>query len=157
MPNKPLLRAASLIDRGTILMEPASVMPINHLSRGVMAAVAVMALTTFPIAAQPAPAAGESARVTAFPSSRDLSNMTTAGSYLAARHASADRDASAAAAFYRSALRTDPKNNELLDRAFIASVADGDMEEAVKLSERILVIDKTNRVIIPIRIIVKLA
>ncbi len=53
----------------------------------------------------------------AYPTARDLKAMTTAGSYLAARHASVERDASAAAAFYRSALRTDPKNNELLDRA----------------------------------------
>ncbi len=71
-----------------------------------------------------------------FPSSHDLKSLTTSGSYLAARHASVERDATSAAAFYRSALRTDPKNNELLDRAFISSVADGDIDEAVKLAER---------------------
>ena len=76
----------------------------------------------------------------------DLKSLTTSGSYLAARHASVERDAASAAAFYRSALRTDPKNNELLDRAFISSVADGDIDEAVKLADRILTIDKTNRV-----------
>ncbi|MEO6839246.1 MAG: tetratricopeptide repeat protein [Bradyrhizobium sp.] len=81
-----------------------------------------------------------------FPSSRDVKSLTTSGSYLAARHASVERDATSAAAFYRSALRTDPKNNELLDRAFISSVADGDIDEAVKLAERILTIDKNNRV-----------
>src|SRR6202012_2022743 len=81
-----------------------------------------------------------------FPSSRDLKGLTTAGSYLAPRHASGERDASSAAAFYRSALRSDPKNNELLDRAFISSVADGDIDEAVKLAEKILTIDKSNRV-----------
>src|SRR5476651_2274482 len=81
-----------------------------------------------------------------FPSRGDLKALTTSGSYLAARHASVERDASAAAAFYRSALRTDPKNNELLDRAFISSLADGDIEEAVKLADRILTIDKSNRV-----------
>src|ERR1700742_3189365 len=81
-----------------------------------------------------------------FPSSRDLKALTTSGSYLAARHASVERDASSAAAFYRSALRSDPKNNELLDRAFISSVADGDIDEAVKLAEKILTIDKNNRV-----------
>src|SRR6266852_2763057 len=64
----------------------------------------------------------------------------------AARHASVERDASSAAAFYRSALRTDPKNNELMDRAFISSLADGDIDEAVKLADRILAIDKSNRV-----------
>ena len=57
-----------------------------------------------------------------------------------------ERDASSAAAFYRSALRSDPKNNELLDRAFISSLADGDIDEAVKLADRILTIDKSNRV-----------
>src|SRR5437868_4224340 len=81
-----------------------------------------------------------------FPSGRDLKGLTTAGSYLAARHASVERDASSAAAFYRSALRTDPKNNELLDRAFISSLAEGDIDEAVKLADRILTIDKNNRV-----------
>src|SRR5690349_12834017 len=81
-----------------------------------------------------------------FPSKSDLKSLTTSGSYLAARHASVERDAASAAAFYRSALRTDPKNNELLDRAFIASVADGDIDEAVKLADRILSVDKSNRV-----------
>jgi tetratricopeptide (TPR) repeat protein len=81
-----------------------------------------------------------------FPTKNDLKLLTTSGSYLAARHAGVERDASSAAAFYRSALRTDPKNNELLDRAFISSVADGDIDEAVKLAERILTVDKTNRV-----------
>ncbi len=75
-----------------------------------------------------------------------MKGLTTAGSYLAARHASVERDATSAAAFYRSALRSDPKNNELLDRAFISSVADGDIDEAVKLADKILTIDKSNRV-----------
>ena len=81
-----------------------------------------------------------------FPTRDDLKSLTTSGSYLAARHASVERDAASAAAFYRSALRTDPKNNELLDRAFISSLADGDIDEAVKLADRILTIDKSNRV-----------
>src|SRR6202035_1453925 len=81
-----------------------------------------------------------------FPNSRDLKSLNTSGSYLAARHASVERDSNSAAAFYRSALRTDPKNNELLDRAFISSLADGDIDEAVKLADRILAVDKTNRV-----------
>src|ERR1700719_781379 len=81
-----------------------------------------------------------------FPTNHDLKSLTRSGSYLAARHASVERDASSAAAFYRSALRTDPKNNELLDRAFISSLADGDIDEPVKLADRILAVDKTNRV-----------
>src|SRR5476651_2232640 len=81
-----------------------------------------------------------------FPSRGDLKALTTSGSYLAARHASVERDASSAAAFYRAALRSDPKNNELLDRAFISSVADGNIDEAVTLADRLLTIDKSNRV-----------
>src|SRR5260221_5092935 len=81
-----------------------------------------------------------------FPTSHDLKSLTMSGSYLAARHASVERDSNSAATLYRSALRTDPKNNELLDRAFISSLADGDIDEAVKLAERILTVDKSNRV-----------
>src|ERR1700740_2122650 len=81
-----------------------------------------------------------------FPSSHDLKSLTMSGSYLAARHASVERDAASAATFYRSALRTDPKNNELLDRVFISSLADGETGEAHKLADRILAVDKTNRV-----------
>jgi tetratricopeptide (TPR) repeat protein len=81
-----------------------------------------------------------------FPNRNDLKMLTTWGSYLAARHASVERDAGSASAFYLSALRNDPKNNELLDRAFISSVADGNIDEAVKLAERILTTDKSNRV-----------
>lgn len=81
-----------------------------------------------------------------FPTPHDLKSLTMSGSYLAARHASVERDSASAAAFYRSALRIDPKNNELLDRAFISSLADGDIDEAVKLADRILTVDKSNRV-----------
>src|SRR3981081_2580234 len=110
-------------------------------------------IAAFPLAALAAPAslsaqtpdhpADNSAQ---FPSKGDLRSLTTSGSYLAARHANVERDSNSAATFYRSALRTDPKNNELLDRAFISALADGDIDEAVKLADRILTIDKANRV-----------
>ena len=96
-----------------------------------------------PVAAQTPDRPTETAQ---FPSAQDLRTMTTSGSYLAARQASVERDAMSAATFYRSALRTDPKNNELLDRAFISSLAEGDIAIAVKLADRILAIDKSNRV-----------
>jgi tetratricopeptide (TPR) repeat protein len=110
--------------------------------------IAVLAATALagsvPVLAQtPEHSADSSAQ---FPTKSDLKSLTTSGSYLAARHASVERDANSAAAFYRSALRTDPKNNELLDRAFISSLADGDIDEAVKLADRILTLDKANRV-----------
>jgi tetratricopeptide (TPR) repeat protein len=108
-----------------------------------VAAAASLALPSQLLAQTPDHQADNSAQ---FPNSRDLKGLTTSGSYLAARHASVERDASSAATFYRSALRTDPKNNELLDRAFISSLAEGDIDEAVKLADRILTIDKNNRV-----------
>src|SRR4051812_15967773 len=113
--------------------------------RWTVAAVAVtgMAVPGSVFAQTPDRPADNSAQ---FPSKGDLKSLTMSGSWLAARHASVERDASSAAAFYRSALRTDPKNNELLDRAFISSLADGDIDEAVKLADRILTIDKANRV-----------
>jgi tetratricopeptide (TPR) repeat protein len=117
----------------------------NRFNRWTFAAlsVAILAVPGSLSAQTPDHPADNSAQ---FPSSRDLKSLTTSGSYLAARHASVERDANSAAAFYRSALRSDPKNNELLDRAFISSVADGDIDEAVKLADRILTIDKSNRV-----------
>ena len=122
-----------------------TVMFSTRFNRWTIAAFAVAALAVpGSLSAQtPGHPADNSAQ---FPNSRDLKSLTMSGSYLAARHASVERDAASAATFYRSALRTDPKNNELLDRAFISSLADGDIDEAVKLADRILTIDKSNRV-----------
>ena len=76
----------------------------------------------------------------------NLSRTSASGSYLAARHAGGQRDAAAAAAYYRAALRSDPRNNELLSRTFLAVLANGDMEDAVRLAERVLQIDKNDRI-----------
>ncbi|NGX99407.1 MAG: tetratricopeptide repeat protein [Candidatus Afipia apatlaquensis] len=129
-------------------MEPASVILQRRFSRVAVATLAFASIlaSAGPLAAQTRTSASEDTKQGTYPSGRDLLGLTVSGSYLAARHASVDRDATAAAAFYRAALRSDPKNNELLDRAFIASLADGDIDEAVKLADRILTIDKNNRV-----------
>jgi tetratricopeptide (TPR) repeat protein len=74
------------------------------------------------------------------------SRTSVSGSFLAARHAGNERDAAAAAAYYRSALRGDPRNNELLGRAFLAVLANGEVEEATKLAERVIQADKNDRV-----------
>ncbi|MCK1515861.1 tetratricopeptide repeat protein [Bradyrhizobium sp. 190] len=117
----------------------------TRMNRWTFAAITLAALAApAAVLAQTPEHTGDSAAQ--FPSKADLKSLTTSGSYLAARHASVERDAASAAAFYRSALRTDPKNNELLDRAFISSLADGDIDEAVKLADRILTMDKANRV-----------
>jgi len=75
-----------------------------------------------------------------------FSRTSPAGSYLAARHAGGQRDAAAAAAYYRAALRGDPRNNELLGRTFLAVLANGEVDEGVKLAERVLQVDKNDRI-----------
>jgi tetratricopeptide (TPR) repeat protein len=80
------------------------------------------------------------------PTQQELSRLAPLGAYLAARHAGSDRDAAAAAAYYRAALRADPNNKELLDRAFISLLASGEVEEAVRLAEKIVQTDKTDRI-----------
>ena len=120
----------------------------RRFSRVAVATLGFVSVLAFsgPLAAQTRTSASEGAKPSVFPNSRDLIGLTVAGSYLAARHASVERDATAASAFYRAALRSDPKNSELLDRAFIAALADGDIDKAVKLADRILSVDKNNRV-----------
>jgi tetratricopeptide (TPR) repeat protein len=86
-----------------------------------------------------------SARAQAQP--RDgFSRTSSSGSYLAARHAGGQRDVAAAASYYRAALRADPGNNELLGRTFLAVLANGEVDEAVRLAERVLQIDKNDRI-----------
>jgi len=75
-----------------------------------------------------------------------FSRTSASGSFLAARHAGGQKDAAAAAAYYRSALRGDPRNGELLGRTFLAVLANGEVEEAVKLAERVLQVDKNDRI-----------
>ncbi len=80
------------------------------------------------------------------PSAHELSRLSMSGSYLAARHAGTQRDAGAAAAYYRSALRNDPKNTELLQLAFLSVLAEGDVEEATRLAEQVILIDRNDKV-----------
>jgi tetratricopeptide (TPR) repeat protein len=67
-----------------------------------------------------------------------------AGNYLAALIAGAERDTLAAATFFRETLRYDPRNPELIERAFVASLANGNMPDAFGLSERLLQRDANN-------------
>ena len=48
------------------------------------------------------------------------------GSYLAGRYAASERDAGSAALFFDKALKFDPANPELLERAIMSEVARGD-------------------------------
>ena len=69
---------------------------------------------------------------------------TQPGNYLSALIASADRDTLAAEVYYREALRADPRNPDLLERAFAAALSNGDEESADALGERLLIRDPGN-------------
>jgi tetratricopeptide (TPR) repeat protein len=69
---------------------------------------------------------------------------TQPGNYLSALIASADRDTPAAELYYREALRADPRNADLLERAFAAALSNGDESSANSLGERLLTRDPNN-------------
>ncbi len=66
------------------------------------------------------------------------------GNYLSALIASADRDTLAAEVYYREALRADPRNSDLLERAFAAALSNGDEQSANALAERLLMREPSN-------------
>ncbi|MCW5689293.1 MAG: tetratricopeptide repeat protein [Pseudolabrys sp.] len=84
--------------------------------------------------------------ISTLPSAHEIARTSISGAYLAARHAGVQRDASAASAYYRAALRNDPRNVELLERAFLSVLADGDVDEAIRLAERMIQHDRNDRI-----------
>jgi tetratricopeptide (TPR) repeat protein len=119
-------------DRHLIGASPVTVLSFGRCTAG-SAVAAFLAAAPFQIGAQPS-------------SALQSTNTSASGSYLAARHAGQQRDAAAAASYYRAALKRDPNNPELLDRAFLSFLVDGDVDEAVKFAERVAQADKNDRV-----------
>jgi tetratricopeptide (TPR) repeat protein len=66
------------------------------------------------------------------------------GNYLSALIASADRDTGAAEVYYKAALSADPRNPDLLERAFAAALSNGDEATAGALGEKLLQRDPNN-------------
>jgi tetratricopeptide (TPR) repeat protein len=66
------------------------------------------------------------------------------GNYLAARVAGEEHDTVAAATFFREALRFDPRNPNLIERAFVAAVSNGSMQDAFGLADRLIAHDPNN-------------
>ncbi len=60
------------------------------------------------------------------------------GAYLAGRYAASEHDAPSAALFYDKALKFDPDNPELLERAIMSEVAEGDLDGAAKHAEDLI-------------------
>ena len=71
---------------------------------------------------------------------------TLYGSYLAGGFAGASRDTKSAANYYLKALQKDPDNGVILERAFLLSLADGQVDKAADLAERIVDRDSGNRI-----------
>ena len=66
------------------------------------------------------------------------------GNYLSALIAGADHDTTAAATFFREALRFDPRNAQLIERAFLAALSNGNMLDAFTLADRLVARDPNN-------------
>ena len=62
---------------------------------------------------------------------------TTAGNYLAGRHAQAVREMASAIAFYAAVLAREPDNPDLLRRAFVIYLAEGRIADALALAPRL--------------------
>ena len=88
----------------------------------------------------------QSALATETPTTQDLVHATASGSYLAARHAGTERDSATAAAYYLNVLKSDPRNAELLSRAFLSVLTEGDIEEAGRLADRLVQVDRSDRI-----------
>ena len=75
---------------------------------------------------------------------QDEAADTLAGNYLSAIIADSQRDTAAAAFFYREAMKADSRSPHLMQRAFMSMLAEGEIDDAAKLAERILKRDPNN-------------
>jgi tetratricopeptide (TPR) repeat protein len=66
------------------------------------------------------------------------------GNFLSAYIAGAARDTAAAATYFREAIKADPRNQDLMERAFVAFLADGAMPEAFRTAERLAAREPSN-------------
>lgn len=73
-------------------------------------------------------------------------DSSVAGSYLAARLAGAEKDTDAAVVYLRALLKADPRNDELVERAFFAMLVAGEVEEAMPLADRLVKVDRSHRI-----------
>src|SRR5256885_10980113 len=113
--NSPFCSRGPRRGRSSASWSPGAVILSPPLRRAAVAALAALAISWPGML---------SARAQSQP--RDaFSRISPSGSYLAARHAGGQRDAAAAASYYRAALRGDPRHNELLRRTFLAGLAHG--------------------------------
>ncbi len=108
--------------------------------RGRSAAVAVLAVLAVASCSPHAPDEAKTADNTVADDATPVPRSAL-GDFLAARLAHAHGDTKAAAEFYASALAHDPDNVELMQRAFTLMVAEGKLDAATPLAERLVALD----------------
>ena len=106
----------------------------SSLSRAFRTGIAALALLS---------AAAQARESLAIPTPVEVGE-SPAGNYLAALVAGAERDTLAASTYFQEALRYDPRNAELIERAFVSALANGSMPDAFRLAERLVKRDATN-------------
>ncbi|MFZ1964645.1 MAG: tetratricopeptide repeat protein [Roseiarcus sp.] len=119
-----------------------SIVPVEHSPtrcRGRLVNALVAASALIAIGATQAAASASPADSAALP----IGDSQT-GNYLAALVAGADRDTTGASVYFREALRADPRNPGLVERAFAAALADGDVADGYSLADRLIVRDPGN-------------
>lgn len=90
--------------------------------------------------------AGASAQGAATPRSAEQIEPAESleGNYLAAIVAGAGRDLGAASVYLREAIKGDPQNGDLIERGFVAFLADGAMPDAFRAAEKLVQRDPSN-------------
>ena len=71
---------------------------------------------------------------------------TLLGNYLSGRVARGDHDTAAAADFYSRALAEDPKNELILEQAFLLETAAADWPNAIKLARELVKVEPSHRI-----------
>ncbi|MDB5650344.1 MAG: repeat-containing protein [Hyphomicrobiales bacterium] len=117
-------------------LRPATLVSFQSAKHCIAASIAALVLW--------APAAEAQARQVASISAPFDLSMSAAGTYLSAYSAGAQRDTAAAATFFREALRFDPRNAELMERAFVAALANGNVDDGFALADKLLQRDPKN-------------
>jgi len=112
---------------------------MDNLTAKTLMRVLALSVAILAVSEAPTPALAR----TGSPNSFDFAE-TSAGNYLAALIAGAKRDTVAGAVYWREALRGDPRNKDILTRAFAVTLADGDFDNAERLAKRIVAHDKKN-------------
>jgi tetratricopeptide (TPR) repeat protein len=111
---------------------------VKRLSVGRWAILAVAAVIPWGCTPHPPEDPAKTAEATAAP----RGDETALGAYLAGRFAQSHGDTKTAADYYTAAVRLESDNIELLQRAFTLQIAEGRLDEASPLAERLLALDE---------------